>query len=71
MRTLYQLRARGGMKSFDREHTLFSKRVFTSQEVAETFIPQFRALVTGDRFDDLMDDARLKITTVEIELSED
>lgn len=71
MVTLYQLRARGGMKSFDRKHTFFSQKVFQSREAAEKYAPEFRGRVTGDRFDDLVDDAELSIGIVELTLVED
>jgi hypothetical protein len=71
MKTLYQLRANGNMKSFNRRHTFFSQKVFASREGAEKYTPEFRGLVTGDRIADLVDDADLDIGVIELTLVED
>lgn len=71
MKTVYQLRAHGGMKSFNRKHTFFSQKVFASREAAEKYASEFRGRVTGDRIDDLVDDAELDIGVIELTLAED
>lgn len=70
MKTVYQLQAKGYPAAFpgSGKQTIYSKRIFTLQERAEAYIPEFKAkCCAGDIFDLNPESTTVIVTELELD----